>query len=248
MMLKKHRWYVILAASLVLSSGAVYLVQVLVFNKIEDTEFYMLQDLAFVPVQVLLVMLIIDRLLRKKEKESILKKLNMLIGVFFNEVGTELIRRFVGMDASRQSLLSWMKNIEAWKKEDFSGMKEFARSHAGAPATDPASLEDLAAFLRDRREDMLRLLENPNLLEHDDFTDLLWAVFHVLDELHHRSGFGSLPESDLNHLKNDIARAYGLLLVEWIAYMGHLKTDYPYLFSIAARLSPFRETADAVIR
>jgi len=30
---------------------------------------------------------------------------------------------------------------------------------------------------------LLGLLGNPNLLEHDSFTDLLWAVFHLMEEL-----------------------------------------------------------------
>jgi len=43
-----------------------------------------------VPIQVLLVMLLLDRLMQKKEKEALPKKMNMTIGVFFSEVGTGL--------------------------------------------------------------------------------------------------------------------------------------------------------------
>ena len=55
----------------------------------------MLQDLSFVPVQVLIVTLILDRLLKKREKQSLLDKLNMVIGVFFHEVGNGLIKLFI---------------------------------------------------------------------------------------------------------------------------------------------------------
>ena len=45
------------------------------------------------------------------------------------------------------------------------------------------ALVNLHNFLAKKREILLHLLENPNLLEHESFTDLLWAVFHLSDEL-----------------------------------------------------------------
>jgi hypothetical protein len=54
----------------------------------------MLVQLAFLPVSVYLVTVVINELLGRREKQSMLKKLNMVIGSFFSEVGTELIRLF----------------------------------------------------------------------------------------------------------------------------------------------------------
>ncbi|MEW6528109.1 MAG: hypothetical protein AB1444_15750 [Spirochaetota bacterium] len=47
----------------------------------------------------------------------------------------------------------------------------------------PVDLTGLKDFSYSHRNTMVRLLENPNLLEHDMFTDLLWAVFHLTEEL-----------------------------------------------------------------
>jgi hypothetical protein len=94
---------------------------------------------------------------------------------------------------------------------------------------------------------MLGLLENPNLLEHDEFTDLLWAVFHLIEELEARSSFAGLSSADLDHLSGDINRAYSLLLREWLTYIRHLKQDYPYLFSLAVRTNPLNPEARAEI-
>ena len=90
---------------------------------------------------------------------------------------------------------------------------------------------------------MLGLLENPNLLEHDEFTDLLWAVFHLIEELEVRRSLDRLPGSDMNHLSVDIKRAYSHLIREWIMYMRHLQQDYPYLYSLAARTNPMNPDA-----
>jgi hypothetical protein len=94
---------------------------------------------------------------------------------------------------------------------------------------------------------MLDLLGNPSLLEHDEFTDLLWAVSHLTEELGARRSLTGLSAADLEHLSGDIKRAYGLLLREWVVYMRHLKEDYPYLFSLAVRMNPLNAEARAEI-
>ena len=94
----------------------------------------------------------------------------------------------------------------------------------------------------------MRLLENPNLLEHETFTELLWAVFHLAEELSHRESVEGLTTADYQHLAGDIKRAYELLIREWVIYMKHLKTSYPYLFSLAMRTNPFDPNASVEIK
>ncbi|MCK7537963.1 MAG: hypothetical protein MZV63_46915 [Marinilabiliales bacterium] len=78
-------------------------------------------------------------------------------------------------------------------------------------------------------------MENPTLLEHDRFTDLLWAVFHLVEELEMRpESLEGLPAADYAHLSVDVRRAYSRLAGEWLAYALHLKEDYPFLFSLAS--------------
>ena len=241
--MKQSRWHIILAITLVTFSIAVYFFQFYAFHNLHDTFFYMLQDLAFVPIQVLLVMLLLDRLLQKKEKEALLKKMNMTIGVFFSEVGTGLISLFAETEKNISSLRSEMMIDMSWGIKRFDESRRFIKTFTPEVAVDPAQFGRLKEYLLARRRDLLQLLENPNLLEHDNFTDLLWAVFHLADELHHRASFDSLPVTDLNHLRGDISRAYKLIVGEWLDYMKHLKANYPYLYSIAVRTNPFNPDA-----
>lgn len=95
---------------------------------------------------------------------------------------------------------------------------------------------------------MLRLLENPNLLEHEKFTELLRAVFHFTEELEERVDLNELPETDKMHLSGDIKRAYVHLVNQWIDYMKYLKDNYPYLFSLAIRINPFDKEASPIVR
>ena len=102
-------------------------------------------------------------------------------------------------------------------------------------------VDDLVA-LRERldveKTYMLSLLGNQALLEHETFTDLLWAVTHVTEELHARGDFEQPAAPDRAHLAGDLRRAYSLLGVEWLDYMRHLRDQYPFLFSLAVRTNP----------
>jgi hypothetical protein len=74
------------------------------------------------------------------------------------------------------------------------------------------------------------------------------ATFHLEEELVARSEEGELPESDLRHLAGDVDRVYGQLARFWLDYMKYLKTNYPYLFSLAVRMNPFDQCASPVVR
>ncbi|NTV05849.1 MAG: hypothetical protein HGA59_04995, partial [Chlorobiaceae bacterium] len=80
-----------------------------------------------------------------------------------------------------------------------------------------------------------------------NFTDLLWAAFHITEELGARKSFDRLPPSDKEHINGDIRRVFGHLIREWVLYMQHLKEDYPYLFSLAVRLNPMIDSPDPVV-
>ena len=94
----------------------------------------------------------------------------------------------------------------------------------------------------------MRLLENPNLLEHETFTELLWAVFHLTEELEYRADLDKLPHTDMVHISGDIKRVYVLLLNRWIDYVMHLKDQYPYLYSLAVRTNPLDEDASPIVK
>ncbi len=240
-------WYIALALSLLAFSATSYLTQIYIFDRVEDTFFYMLQDLSFVPVQVLIVTLILDRLLKKREKQALLNKLNMVIGVFFNEVGNDLIECFCRCSIDAHEIEEQLKISTEWKDDDFSKMMKKFTLKPERINFDSARLENLKEFLTGKRNGLLNLLANPNLLEHETFTDLLWAVFHLADELYHRDSFSDLPKTDLDHLKGDLVRAYKLVINEWLSYMQHLKKDYPYLYSIAVRTNPFNPVANITV-
>ena len=77
-------------------------------------------------------------------------------------------------------------------------------------------IENMQNILDARKPFLMSLLANPNLLEHEAFTELLWAVFHLAEELSHRANVDDLPAPDHQHLSLDIKRASVLLTREWL--------------------------------
>jgi hypothetical protein len=246
--MKRFRWEIYLGVIFIGFSALFYLIQIIIFNNPRDTFFYLFQDLAFVPIQVLLVTLIINQLLTVREKRNLIKKLNMVIGVFFSEVGTDLLRFFYTFVPDAQAIKAELIIDPKWTGQNFALKARTFRSYNYQIRIDIEVLSALKTFLLEKRPFLLTLLENPNLLEHDSFTDLLLAVFHVTDELVSRTSLSDLPKSDLTHLEGDIKRALGLLISEWLGYLKHLKEDYPYLYSLEIRKNPFDPEASAIIR
>ncbi len=238
-------WLIIILLTL---SVLTYLVHYVIFRDSHHIFIYMVGDVAFLFIDVLLVILIIERLLSQREKRLLLNKLNMVIGMFFSEVGLGLLKRFPSFISNASDLAPILEIRPQWSKKDFQKAAEAAHRFSYATRVDQPALRELQGFLNEKRGFLLRLLENPNLLEHERFTDFLWAVFHLAEELGFRGNqMDDLPQADYEHLAQDVKRAYSQLAREWILYTGHLKHSYPFLFSLAARINPFSPSPSAII-
>ena len=245
---KKISWKFFTAAILIIFSIVVYIINYFIFKNSRDIFFYLTLDIAFLPVNVLLVTLLIDTLLNQREKKSMLNKLNMVIGVFFSETGTALIRSFNTYFGDIEKISESLSKINKWNKKDFAKFKLHIHDYESKISINNEIEESLKIFLAGKRDFLLRLLENPNLLEHEDFTELLRAVFHLTEEMASRENFENQPPSDLKHVELDIKRAYFFLIKEWLSYMEYLKESYPYLYSLALRQNPFDKNATVTVK
>jgi hypothetical protein len=232
---------------LVLLSSVAYGVHFLLFRDLHHILMYLVGDIAFVFIEVLLVTLIIHRLLEYREKQHKMEKLNMIIGIFFSEMGTELLSYFSDIDPDLDSIRKDLFIDGNWSPREFEGLARELNEYRYRVDPSRLNLKQLRDFLLGKRDFVLTLMENPNLLEHERFTEILRAVFHVADELRFRTENTSLPQTDLNHIAADINRAYGMLAREWVLYMGHLKKHFPYLFSLAVRTNPFDQNASVIV-
>ncbi len=242
---QKHR--IQFGVLLVLLSAFFYLIHFAIFRDVKHILQFLEDNIGFLPIYALIVILVFEQIISSRDKRLMLKKLNMVIGAFFSEVGTELLKFCSEADVNAEQITKHLVIDQQWSPEHFTKVRKAIESHPFKVDIEKVDLEKLKAFLAESRAFLLRLLENPNLLEHERFTELLWAVFHLSQELAYRKDVNRLPATDLEHLAGDITRAAKLLVREWAAHMEHLKKDYPYLFSLAVRTNPFNPNASVVI-
>ncbi|MBK5211364.1 MAG: hypothetical protein JJE36_03515 [Coriobacteriia bacterium] len=235
-------WKPILGITLAIVTIALYTIRWFAFSTPilhNELERFFIGDLAFMCFQILLVTVFLETYLKRREKEVLREKLNMIIGAFFSETGFDLLKTIAGVDRNSATLVEKITPQVGWTKENYKQAE--ATFHAYAPdiKLTPSSLASMKKFLIEHKTSILGLLANQSLLEHEQFADLLWATNHISDELQARSSLDNLPEADLAHLELDTKRAYEILALEWLEYLEHLSKRYPYLFALASRRSPF---------
>jgi hypothetical protein len=246
--MKKYRWYLLLSLILISFSAFFYIVHYLIFRDAHHIFIYLIGDIAFVFIEVLLVTVIIHRLLSERDKRNRLEKIKMLIGTFFSEFGTALLAFFSRSDPAIKEVRDKLIVKNEWTGQHFLQLRKYLENYQSNIRIQKGDLETLRRMLAEQRDLFMMLLLNPNLLEHESFTDLLHAVSHLAQELMHRKDLTGLPDTDYRHLSGDIFRAYTCLIHEWVNYMQYLKDNYPFLFSLAMRTNPFDPGASPVVK
>ncbi|MFQ5456212.1 MAG: potassium channel family protein [Nitrospirota bacterium] len=186
-------------------------------------------------------------ILKKGEKETRLNKLHILIGVFYSEIGIRLLQFFSTSDPDIEEIRKELIIRGELTEEQFFKISRCLREYNCKVDINRINLEDMRSFMTGKRDFLIGLLENPILLEHEDFTDILRAVFHLIEEFAYRGDILNLPETDRQHISGDIKRAYSLMITQWIGYIWYLKGNYPYLYSLSVRTNPFDQNSSPIV-
>lgn len=240
---KESRWILRLVTVCIIIAIICYTVDYILFRDSVTIIQFLLEETGFVFVSVILVTLVIDRILTSREVKNRMQKLNMVIGAFFSEIGTELITLVADFDGNLPQLSRHLHFSNDWSSQDFQKAQEIVREHEANVTIPEGDLKKLKDLLHANQDFLLALLQNPNLLENESFTDLLWALFHTSEELSNRKDLDNLTNADKVHISGDLARTYKALVCEWLSYLSHLEKNYPYLFSFEMRTNPFDPSA-----
>lgn len=150
--LKRPSWLFLFGAALVGLSIILYIFHYFIFYDVHHIFIYMIGDIAFLPIEVLLVTLIIHRLLVMREKRERLDKLNMVIGAFFSEVGTQLLAYFSDCDPELDKIREDLIVSSEWTDQDFFVITERLKHHSYQVDMNMVDLEGLRAFLVKKRD------------------------------------------------------------------------------------------------
>ena len=191
---------------------------------------------------------ITDVFVNRREEKIRQEKVNMVLGLFFSEMGNDLLKYFIQFDNEVNALYKNLKISIKWENEDFNNAYDLLEKHRISINSHKGNMQDLLERMQSRANLLLRLIENPIIQEHEHFTELLRAIFHLRDELSHRNNLSELLDTDRKHLEGDISRVYKLLIFEWLRYLHYIKTNYGYLFSLAIRTNPFDPDATITVK
>lgn len=229
--MKKFNYYAIISLILVTSSTLMFYIHYLIFGQAENTAYYSTMTLCFIPINSLIVTIVFERMINYKEKIDRIDKLNMLVGIFFNEIGCKLMSYIIDSDDNARSIISMYDDLKTIEKKLLS-----YDCDVDINKVDIVSLKEL---LINNNDLLINLVSNENLHLHETFTDLLMAVIHLKDEILfiERHGYSDI---DVNHLQGDIMRVYRSINIQWVNYLKYLQKNYPFLYNNAIRINPFK--------
>lgn len=198
-----------------------------------------LSSLAFAPIQIIFDTLVIDRIMEKRENIKKAKKINMIIGSFYNVVGNDILELMVRSDPDNPSIKSMTRVSKKCCDEDFLKLKSDLMEYNFKVDITEINLEKLKVILDNNNKFFIDLMISSVVDEDEEFSRMIMAVVHLRDELETRVYDRELQEYERRHIKRDIENAYRLLTYQWVDYMKHLKVFYTQLFIKALILSPF---------
>lgn len=238
--MKKKKNGLLVLFLLLIPSAGLYITHYILFKDSVYLWKDFLSQLAFLPLYYFFTSILIDNLLVRREKQKIHKNIHMLIGVFFSDFGNEFISHCAKFDKNYEDYSRIFHLNANWKDSQYNQALQRTKTYPYRLDMHKSDLEEFRNFLMQRRNCLITILENGNLIEHDTFTDLLLAIFHLCEEFKYRDNFVDFTASDYEHLAVDTIRAYSLIGYEWLNYSRHLRDEYPHLYSLSIGFNPFK--------
>lgn len=247
------RWKIKFSILMIILIIIIYGSNYLVLRDPEHIISYIWTHLGFIPVDILVVAFILDEIIERKEKEAMLEKLDMLMSTFFSEIGNDLISQLSSVNKYKTNTEN-LKSIKNWNQKDYENkLAELKNTSIDFSADVPVEereefLENLRTLLAGKREFIINLINNPNLLEKEEFTELINSILHLDEELEHRKDLALVNDTDFGHLNGDMQRVYNKLVHEWVYYLKYLDKHYPYMIALIIRTNPFDKDADVYVK
>lgn len=229
--MKKIKYYFVISFILIALSGLMFFIHYLVFGQAMNTAYYSLMNLCFIPINSLVVTIILEKLIDYRAKKERMEKINMLVGIFFTEVGGKLMRLIIDADEGAKNYIV-----------DFDDLNKIKRNldnynyQVNMECIDLKSIKDV---LVENNNLFVTLISNESILNHQIFTDLLMSVIHLRDEIIFMETDKGV-EMNANHLESDVIRVYKNITIQWVHYLEYLNKSYPFLYNNAIRVNPFK--------
>lgn len=237
-MKKKTKHNIKIGLFLIALSILLHYIHYLIFKDAHHTLIFFISDIAFIPMEVFITSMILDRILEKRDHDSVIEKVNMLIGVFFTELGTDLLSLIILGDDHLEDFREDSTIEKNGETISFDKLQNDISKHHFKVDISKINLLQLKEKLDANKDLFITLISNNNLHINEDFTEMLMSLMHLREELDSRY-CSKIKDYELKHIEQDISRTYKFLTKEWAEYMKYLNSNYPSLFSKALINNPF---------
>lgn len=229
--MKKIRYYFVISFILIALSSIMFFIHYLIFGQAINTAYYSLMNLCFIPINSLVVTIMLEKLIDYRAKKDRIEKINMLVGIFFTEVGGKLMHLIIDADKDAKNYITNFEDLNKIKKSLYEYDYKVDMNYI--------DLCTIKNILVEHSNLFVTLISNESILQHQIFTDLLMSVIHLRDEIIFMEKDNGL-ELNINHLENDVIRVYKNISIQWISYLEYLQKSYPFLYNNAIRVNPFK--------
>ena len=217
---------IIIISVLLAISACIYGMQILIFKDVRNTEFYIFQDMAFIPISIAITTVVVGELLDINNKRDSRQKTRMLTSTFFSDIGFELMSMLALVSNIDEELLHTINDTELFDSDKITAIK-----NSGLTVNaDMGIYTIISDVIIASKTDILILSSNPMLYDHEYFSDLLWELLHLMDEFRLRGDYVKLTPNDLTELNSDFAQVLELLLINWVVNAKYLKETYPNFY------------------
>jgi hypothetical protein len=207
--------------------------------------FHFLLEFGIIPIDLLILTLIFEDQLEIRKSKHRTEKLDILMGTFYSEIGDDLIKIISQQNNLGNNTCQNLNQLSNWKEKDFKKNIKSLEKKPPIFKTNFKSENDKEKFfteiriiLSKKRLFVADLINNPELFEKEDFSDMLLHILHLDEEINRKKSI-NLTENDYNHLMNNINRVYSKLIQQWVKYVHYLYKTNPYMMDITIRNNPF---------
>ena len=155
---KKSTQRILFGILLILLSVFVYVLHFVFFRDMHHILIYLVGDIAFVFIEVLLVTVIIHQLLREREKRALMSKLNMVIGAFFSEAGTSLLEFFASFDNNPKQISEMLRVDNEWTAAQFQQIRQTIKTRGYNIDIKAGDIKSLQEFIIDKRKIAMKVV------------------------------------------------------------------------------------------
>lgn len=233
---RKYLYKITIAVGLVAISAILFAEYWIYTGDLAYISNYFYLHFAFLPIHALVISLILDELIVHREKKARRKRLNMFLGIFFRQMGMDIMLQMLLLVKKPGELEEMMLVDKDWKARHFRRARMQVANLRLQMNPDREQLARLLAMLAEREQEIIAMTRNPLMLEFESLYRCLLSMFHLIEETHFRGQVVDMSDGVLNHLAQDAGKALILLGGLWLSYLEYLKGEHPVLFGFQVGL------------